>query len=288
MSIVKILAPLTGGARDSVVLESAFAAGKPFAAHVVALFVRPDPVEAMPFFGEGVSPAVLQEIADAAKEATDKASAGARALLSRIATAAGVAMTAKPEKRKQPTASYREAQGNFADRVTQASRLCDLIIFGPLNEGDRPGLAEAFEAVLLETGRPVLLTAQVSPREFASRIAVACDGSVASAHAVTAALPYLRRAESVELFTVKRGEETASPCDQVREYLGLHGVVCAERMIDPGQRSLGEAVLDAAAQCGADLLVLGGYGHSRLRQVFVGGVTKHVVSHAELPLFLVH
>ena len=55
MAYVKILAPLTGGTRDAAVLAAAFAAAAPFKAHVIALFVRPDPAEAMPFFGEGVS-----------------------------------------------------------------------------------------------------------------------------------------------------------------------------------------------------------------------------------------
>ena len=72
MAYVKILAPLTGGARDATVLASALAAAAPFKAHVVALFVRPDPSEAMPFFGEGVSGAMAQEIVDTAKEAADR------------------------------------------------------------------------------------------------------------------------------------------------------------------------------------------------------------------------
>jgi hypothetical protein len=71
MAFVKILAPLTGGTRDAVVLASAFAAAKPFRAHVAALFVRPDATEAVPFFGDGVSATVVQEIADAAKVAAD-------------------------------------------------------------------------------------------------------------------------------------------------------------------------------------------------------------------------
>jgi nucleotide-binding universal stress UspA family protein len=288
VSIVKILAPLTGGARDAIVLESAFAAAAPFAAHVVALFVRPDPAEAMPFFGEGISAAVLQEVVDAARDAADKASRDAQALLAKVAAVANADVTAKPEKRDRPSASFREVQGNFADRVAQASRLADLVVFGPLKSGDKPGLGEAFEAALLEAGRPVLLTAQGPQRNFVGRIAIGCDGSVASAHAVTASLPYLKIAASVELFTVKRGEECGSPCDEVREYLSLNGIACSERLLDAGQRPTGEAVLDAASQCGADLLVLGGYGHSRLRQAFVTGVTRHVVSHAELPLFLVH
>ena len=100
MSYVKILAPLTGGASDATVLASAFAAAAPFKAHVVALFVRTDPAEAVPFLSEGVSGAMAQEMVDAAKSASDTASSGARAALDAAAKAAGVVVIGKPEKRE--------------------------------------------------------------------------------------------------------------------------------------------------------------------------------------------
>ncbi len=286
MSYAKILAPLTGGVRDATVLASAFAAAKPFHAHVVALFVRPDPTEAMPFFGEGVSGVVVQEIIDAAKAAADKAAEEARATLAKAAATAGVALVDRPALRDVATVSYREVQGHFADRVTQASRLSDLVLFGPLAAGDKPGLAEAFEATLLETGRPVLLTAQTPPKNFARRVALGWDGSLTCSRAVSAALPLLEKAEAVEVLCVCSG--AMEGLDDLREYLSLHGIACSERKVEADSRPVGEVLLETASASGAGLLVLGGYGHTRLRQVFFGGVTRHVVSHAELPLLLVH
>ncbi len=287
MSFAKILAPLTGGTRDANVLASAFAAAKPFHAHVQALFVRPDATEAMPFFGEGVSGVVVQEIIDAAKSAADKAAVEAHDALKTAAAEAGVTLIDAPARRDVATVSWREAQGNFADQVTQASRLSDLVVFGPLGADEKPGLSEAFEATLLETGRPILLTAQVPPKNFASHIAVGWDGSVPCARAVTAAMPYLQQAETVDILTVSQGS-TAEGVDAVCEYLSLHGVKARQQSIDAGQRPTGEVLLESAAASGAGFLVLGGYGHTRLRQMFFGGVTRHVVSHAALPLFLVH
>lgn len=287
MSYAKVLAPLTGGTRDTNVLASAFAAAKPFHAHVVALFVRPDPTEAMPFFGEGVSGVVVQEIIDAAKQAADRAAEGAQATLKAAASEAGVTIIDAPARRDVATVSWREVQGNFADQVTQASRLSDLVVFGPLGADEKPGLSEAFEATLLETGRPVLLTAQVPPKNFARRIAVGWDGSATCARAVTAAMPYLEKAEAVEILTVSQGGP-AEGVSEVTEYLSLHGVSCSERSVEAGQKPIGEVLLESASGTGAGLLVLGGYGHRRLRQMFFGGVTRHVVSHAVLPLFLVH
>jgi nucleotide-binding universal stress UspA family protein len=288
MTYKKFLAPLTGGARDASVLASAFAAARPFDAHVVALFVRPDPSEAMPFFGEGVSGSMVQEIVDVAKEAADKASADARASLEAAAKIAQADILAKPERRDGLSASFHEARGNFADRVTLASRLSDVVVFGPLQEGDKPGLTEAFESVLLQSGRPVVLAAHAAPKSFAERVAMSWDGSIASAHALTAAMPYLAAAKSMELLMVRRAGEDPITADEPREYLSLYGLACTGRTIEASAKPIGQSLLEGAAAGGADLLVLGGYGHSRLRQLFAGGVTKHVVSHAAIPLFLVH
>ena len=288
MAIVKILAPLTGGPRDAVVLASAFAAARPFHAHVVALFVRPDATEAVPFFGDGVSAQVGQEIAEAAKAAADAAIKLARASLEAAAKTAGAEIIAAPAPSGSLSASFREVLGNFADQVTLAARLSDLVVFGPLKEGDRPGLTEAFEATLLETGRPVLLSANPAQPSFCKKIALAWNESVASAHAVTAALPFLKCAESVEILSVSRNQDEPIDSSELKTYLRLQGVTASERKVDAGTRVVGDVLLEEAIKSGAGLLVAGGYGHSRLREMFFSGVTRHVVSHAGMPLFLVH
>ena len=289
MTIAKILAPLTGGKRDAAVLASAFAAAKPFHAHVAALFVRPDAMEAVPFYGESVSATVMQEIVDASKTAADAASKLALASLQAAAKAVGAEVVAAPELRGLPTASFRIVNGNFADQVTLASRLSDLVVFGALKEDDRPGLTEAFEATLIESGRPVLISAQAAPEAFCStKIALAWNDSVASAHAATAALPFLKCAQTVEILCVRRGKDEPIDASELKVYLKLRGIEASERSIDAGSRAIADVLLEEASKGGAGMLVAGGYGHSRLREMFFAGVTRHVVSHATLPLFLVH
>jgi nucleotide-binding universal stress UspA family protein len=288
MTIRKIVAPLTGGERDRVVLASAFAAARPCGGHVVALFVRPDPAEAMPFFGEGVSAVVVEEIVNVAKEAADKAAAIAIASLHAVAKAESVTVLESPRRTDEASASFRDVQGNFTDCVTDAARLSDLVVFGPLSEGDKPGLTEAFENTLIETGRPVLLTAMVAPQDFAGTISLAWDGSLACSHAISAALPYLSGAAQVEVLCVRRGTSDENSLAELREYLDLHGLACTEHTIEAGTKPVGQALLESAVASGAGLLVLGGYGHSRLRELFARGITRHVVSHATIPLFLVH
>ena len=153
---------------------------------------------------------------------------------------------------------------------------------------DLAGLAEAFVQVLVETDRPVLRATDEAPKNFARRIAIGWDGKTAAAQAVSAALPYLARAEVVEILSVQRPPMRAEATEGLREYLALHGVSCTERLVDPGSKRIGEALLEAAGTGGADLLVVGGYGRGRLRESLIGGVTRHVIAHAGLAVLMVH
>lgn len=284
MAIRFILAPLTGGKRDVLTLASAFSVAKPLQAHVRALFVRPDPTEALPFFGDEVAPAMATEIVDAAREAADGASSSARAALETAASAAGFEFQEVPAS--GPSASYLEMQGHFDACVARAGLLADLIVFGPVTETDRPGLSEAFEAALLKTGTPVLLGSASQSGAF-RKISIGWNGSTASAHAVNAALPLLSKAQSVQVISVE-GASSDADMDTLLDYLRVHAISAVVSRVDAGSRPIGDVLLETAMSNGADLLVIGGYGHSRLREWLTGGVTRRVLSQATLPLFLVH
>lgn len=276
MTVARILVPLTGGERDGHSLKTGFRAAKPFGADVKALFVQPDPAEAVAFFNEGVSGALSEELIRVSREAAEK---GIKLAKDRLAEAsAASAGTAH---------SFQQVQGNFADCVTKAACLSDLVVFGAINDGDRLGLTEAFEATLIETGRPVLANVTPLTEDYLSSIVIAWNDSIAAAHAVTASLPFLKKAARVELLAVKR-EETAPSLDEVSDYLSRHGVSAVQKTVDARNRPVGEVILESAAESKASLLVLGGYGHSRLREFFMGGVTKRVLARSQIPLLLVH
>jgi nucleotide-binding universal stress UspA family protein len=288
MPIAKILAPVTGGARDAAVLANAIEAARPFNAHVMAFFVRPDLAEALAFFTDGVSGVVVEEVVKATKDAGDEAAKRVEATLDAACATSGVSRVKQPARASAVTVSLREVQGNFGDSLTAAARLSDLVVFGPIRENDQAGLAEAFVQVLVETDRPVLRATDMAPTGFARRIAIGWDGKTAAAQAVSAAMPYFAKADSVEILSVQRPPLKGEATEGLREYLSLHGVASTERLIDPGTKRIGEALLAAAAQGNADLLVVGGYGRGRLRESLIGGVTRHVIAHAGLSVFMVH
>lgn len=287
MSIAKVLAPVTGGARDYGVLANAIAVARPFDAHVVAYLVRPDLADTLAFFTDGVSGLVADEVIKATQDAGEEAAKRVNSTLAAICAEAGADLVPAPAKADRVTVSLREEYGNFGDRVTAEARLSDLTVFPPIREGDQAGLAEAFVQVLVETDRPVLRTSAEAPRPF-RRIVIGWDGKTAAAAALAASIPYLKRAEEVEILSVQRAPLQPDATEGVREYLMLHGIAAAQRLVDAGSKRIGESLLAAAEEGRADLLVIGGYGSGRLRESLIGGVSRHVISHAKLAVLMVH
>jgi nucleotide-binding universal stress UspA family protein len=288
MSISKILVPVTGTKRDSAALRMAFAAARPFNAHVVALFVHPDARETIPYVGVPLSPQVIQNLVDSATEIAKAASKSARATLAAVADEARVRILAGPERGDSVTASYLERTGLFVNRLEEAAILSDLIVFPPIGHGDNPDVHDGFTRLLTKSGRPVLLSPDTPPAAIGRRIAVGWDGGMAAAHALTAALPYLKKADAVHVVSIRRAQQPSGDLDAVQAYLALHGVAAAPDMLDAGSRGTSEVLLEHALRGSYDLLVIGGYGHSRVLETIVGGVTQRIASQPGLPVFMMH
>ncbi len=287
MSLAKILAPLTGTVRDEVVLATAFAAAKPFHAHVAVLFIHPDPRLAVPFVGVPVSPEVVQDIVDASEAIAKSTEKRAYDALVAAADKAGAAIVERPKKAEAVTCSFRRAQGLYFRAVAQAAELSDLVAFGVIAGPDTVELSEGFVEVLTRSGRPILLSAE-TPSRLARKIVLGWDGGASAARAITAALPFLERADSIEVLNIQHAPIREAGFADLREYLALHGLAASEQTVEQGTRQIGEALLDGAERAGADLLVMGAYGRGPLRESVFGGVTVHIRSHATMPIFLAH
>lgn len=286
MSVARILAPLTGTARDEIVLATAFAAAGPFNAHVAALFIHPDPRLAVPFVGVPVSPEVVQDIVNASEQIAATAEKRAHDTLVAVAAKAGVPIVERPQKADRVTCALHHAKGLYFRAVAHAAELCDLVAFGAIAGPEATELGEGFVEVLTRSGRPVLLSS-ASPSRLARNIVLGWDGGASAARAISAALPFLGKAEHVEILSVQRAS-AAADFSTLREYLALHGIACAERTVEQRGQSIAEALLGAAVEAGADLLVTGAYSRGSLRESVFGGATAHLRSHATLPIFMAH
>jgi nucleotide-binding universal stress UspA family protein len=294
MSIAKIIVPVTGADRDATALAAAFVAAKPFSAHVVALIVHPDPRFSMAFMGAPLAPQVVQSVVDTAAEMNDIATKAARATLHNTAKSADVKIVDQLVKTDAVTCSFSEMEGWFARDIAQAARLSDLVVFGPVAQADGRDMNECFVEILTKTDKPVLVSAN-GAGNITRGVAVAWDGGASACHAIVGAMPFLKRAESVSILHIgeplrarEAGYSTRTSLGELKEYLSLHGVGASVQNFESGEKSTGEALLDAALSINAGLLVMGGYGHSHLRETIFGGVTSHIRWHAELPVLMVH
>lgn len=286
MPIKKILVPVQGAETDKQVLATAFSVAIEFGAQVQALFVRPDPSEALPYLGDGVSGQVIEELLQAAKEGADGASNAARAYLSAAAEAAGVPVSDSTSP--LPSARFTDLTGRRDLVVAEESRLTDIVLFSEAAHGDEMSGGDALEAAMMSAGRPVLIAPTNQPASIGKSIMIGWDGSAEASHAVANAMPFISRAASVTVLSVGTSEDDSTDVTSLTDYLALHGANAGVRIVSSDGRAVGEVLLDEAEKAGADLLVMGGYGHSRLRELLIGGATRHVRSHATVPVLMSH
>jgi nucleotide-binding universal stress UspA family protein len=140
--------------------------------------------------------------------------------------------------------------------------------------------------VLFDSGRPVLIAPRQAPATIGTRVAVAWNGSAESAAAVAAALPWLHRAQAVRILCSDDYQRRGPGAEGIRAYLRWHGIEAEVVPFKPTTREVGAGLLGAARDFGADLMCQGAYSHSRLRQLILGGVTRHVLENADLPILM--
>jgi nucleotide-binding universal stress UspA family protein len=286
MTIRIILTPLFGDDADAAAAQAAFAVTRRFDAHVEGLFARIDPLDVFPIVGEGVSPAVIDDLTNAAQVEMDKRASAARAHFEAARTAAGVALAERPPAPGGTSARWSEITGRREEVIPRRARVSDLVVFGA-QPSDSPELGGAIETTLVAGGRPLLL-APKGVQTIGERVAIAWNDSAEAARALASALPFIEAASAVHVLTAETWRTQFEVTEELADYLEWRGIVCERRSVEAGDEPVGATLLRAASEAGADLLVMGGYGRSRLRELVLGGVTRHVLTHAQLPVLLAH
>lgn len=288
MTIRKILAPVDGSPLDQAALVAAFALARRLAAHVDVLFARPTMHDAVPVVGEGASTTVMEQLVSTAEAEWTQREAVARRIFQAEVARAGLSPRTRPGEPEGATVGWRRLSGRVDRILRQVGPLADLVVLGRGAHGEYSAqLSPALEAALIACGRPTVVAPDVAPA-IGTRVAVAWNGSTESGRAVAAALPLLRRAERVSVITIGTRRTEAARGAELAEYLAWHGVAAELDMVGDVHGRIGPALLARAAVHGADLLVMGGYGHSRIREFVLGGVTRHILTHAGLPVLVAH
>lgn len=173
--------------------------------------------------------------------------------------------------------------------LVQHGRYCDLLLMGQTRGPGQGGGArkDVPEYVLLNGTRPVLVVPGAGSYGTVGRhVAVAWNGSREASRALTSALSLLKRANKVSVLLANPGTEAGVPGADVGLYLARHGIT-VEVLTHFGDNSE-QALLDALGACHADLLVMGAYGHARLREFLLGGATRTMLRRMTVPVWMAH
>ena len=252
-------------------IEHARRLAQQFDAELVGIHVSPPPF-LLVGFGEGAA-YVGPEVFEAQREANRLVRERVEAAFRRLCDPARMAVRDIYE------------EGDAGDLLAEAAHGADLTIVGQEGGSGLDALGpQPIHHVILSAGGPVL----VLPRgglgaTLGQKVVVAWNGSREASRAAKDALPFLAAAESVTL--IAAGEEVSATLDVGAALLRRHGAKVATKQVEAGS-SHGATLLDAAEAEGADLLVMGAYGHSRLREIVLGGATREVLSGARLPVLL--
>lgn len=281
MTIKKILVPLEGDYLNQAVIETALAGARRFQAHLEVLYVRPNPREMLPYAILSMSASMKRSIVEAAERSGAESAHHVQSAFEEFCHDNEVAILERPPAPETVTAAWREEIGNAGEALVRRGRLSDLIFVPRAQDGK----VELIETALLETGRPLIIVPPTAHSCIASRITIGWNASAEAARAIAEAMVCLASADAVHVLAAHKRAESAS---ELLEYLGWHGVKAELKLFDVGSRFVGEALLEESHALGADLLVIGGYTHTRARQLLFGGVTNHVLAHADIPVFMTH
>jgi nucleotide-binding universal stress UspA family protein len=184
------------------------------------------------------------------------------------------------------TASFLILTGRRLDILPQQARLADLTVVRHPATPEEVSSSDTLHAVLFDSGRPLLIAPQVAPPTVGRRICLGWNGSAESAAAVEAAMPWLQRAEAVRILWAEEYQRRGPQAPDLQAHLAMHGVPADLKMFKPIDKVVGAGLLAAASEFNCDLLTMGAYAHSRLRQQILGGVTRHILEHATLPVMM--
>ena len=275
--IKDIVVNLSIGEKASTACDYAVSVAAAFDAHLTGIAFLYDPI--VPVSGAGYIPA---DVIEAQERESEDATRAALDRFSRACSRAGVA--AEPLTLSASFAGVGEQFGRIARRF-------DLSIVGQA-EPESSAVEEIIaESALFESGRPVIIVPyiQKAPLKL-DNVMVCWDGSRAAARATADAMPLLAKAGRVEVVIVtnERGKQDEIEGADMGAHLARHGLNVDVKRTALGDIDVADVILSHAADAGSDLIVMGGYGHSRLREFVLGGVTRSIFRSMTAPVLMSH
>jgi len=283
--------PVDSRAGDRLEFSAGLSLAQTLEAHLEAVFVRPDPDETFIYLGLApLSRDVAMQEMRARMDARGKTDADRfRRSFGASCRKAGIPKARRPERVRAATASWRTLKGEPNEVIPAVARSADLSLFTASRARYSPLFENLLEVTLLRSGRPVLFVPAGCEILPLRRALIAWDSSSGCARAVSAWLDLAGESATASLLHVEEQIGGDAPdMSEVLTHLGWHAVAAETETVARGSESIGGILLQAAESADADLVVMGGYGRARYREALLGGVTKHVIRQARVPVLMAH
>ena len=270
MSWARIIAPLSGGSGDKAAVAGAVALAEPFGAEMAGVYTPADVADVMPWMGEGFLGGVQSTALESLKEAAAVGERHARA-----------AMDGCGYAKKQ----FIALQTPVWAGLSAESRLSDVVVFTNDPPRGRGPLAEAFQQMVADEQRPVLIAREGF--RVGGVAAVAWDGGKEASRAARLAMPLLEKASRVVILAAPKASSRSFDPTRLQAYYAARGIA-SELDVLPDSGDAAPLLLYAARKAGAEILVAGAFGHPRLQEFIFGGTTRTLLAADQPTLFLSH
>lgn len=284
-----ITLPATGTDTDQAVFATALAVAHLSGAHLCALHVQADvnaALAAMMSAGDGLGSG-FDRIAEDMERDVAARRQRAEQMFRDFCARHAIPIGAEPGAAKI-SAQFHVETGDEAQCLAEYGRTSDLIVLGREREG-APVAFDVLETALMTTGRPILITPSQPATQMVETVVIGWKNHREAARAVAAAQPIIALARRVIVMTVdEEGAADHASCERLCHALRWHNRQIEMQRIESRGRAPADAMLDAAGIAGAGILIVGGYGHGRLREMVFGGFTRRLLEGADIPILMAH
>ncbi|MBV8394018.1 MAG: universal stress protein [Alphaproteobacteria bacterium] len=270
MSWARIMAPLSGGQGDREAVAAAEMLAAPFGAELAGVYTPADVADVMPWMGEGFMGGVQTTALESLKEAAQAGERNARAAME---------ICGYGKQR------FISLQTPVWAGLSAESRLSDVVVFTSDPARGRGSLAEAFQQMLADEQRPVLIAR--GGLKVGGCVVVAWDGGKEASRAARLALPLLEKASRAVILAAPKASARSFDPERLRSYYAARGVDAQVEVL-PDSGDPAPVLLYAARKAEADVLVAGAFGHPRLQEFIFGGTTRTLLNSDQPSLFLSH
>ncbi len=286
MAIKSILVQLIGLAPDEDSCSAAISAARLLSANLEFLHVRPDSVVVGAGAGHLAGGAMTPEVYQTLDEEIGRRADTAKDFFNRLTDAE--AAQASGKKSEPLSMSFAEESGNVAGIVADHARFTDLTVLAMPSVDADAQLVETAEAVLFESGRPVLFIPEGTNSIITDNVVIGWDGSPHAARATVDALPLLHTAKNVSILTIATGNDDHQYPERLSELLERHGVSSTLETVTDSEEDADQILLNISKAGNTNLLVMGGYGKHPIREFIFGGATRTLLNNASIPIFMSH